>query len=169
MCRAGHIGNGWRRTTVNGKRETVSGEEGAVNGKQGAVSGYGKPHCRLDAWSEAMRLVKLVYEATLNSPPEERLGLSQQMRRAAVSVPSNIAEGAARGGKREFANFVSIARGSLSELHTQCLIAVDLGYFPQDHAALASLERVSKLLTGLYHTLTSSAAHGRKKKFGDSQ
>ena len=127
------------------------------------MSENGKPHCRLDAWREAMRLVKLVYEATLNFPPEERLGLSQQMRRAAVSVPSNIAEGAARSGKREFANFVSIARGSLSELHTQCIIAVDLGYLPQDHAAFASLERVSKLLTGLYQHLSSSTAPNRKK------
>ena len=110
-----------------------------------------------------MRLVKLVYEATLNFPPEERLGLSQQMRRAAVSVPSNIAEGAARSGKREFANFVSIARGSLSELHTQCLIAVDLRYLPQDHAAFASLERVSKLLTGLYQQLSAGTDHDRKK------
>ncbi len=135
-----------------------------MNGKRGAVSGSGKPHCRLDAWSEAMRLVKLVYEATLNFPPEERLGLSQQMRRAAVSVPSNIAEGAARSGKREFANFISIARGSLSELHTQCLIAVDLCYLPQDHAAFASLERVSKLLTGLYHHLTPGATLNRKTR-----
>ena len=100
---------------------------------------------------------------TLRFPPEERLGLSQQMRRAAVSVPSNIAEGAARTGKREFANFISIARGSLSELHTQCLIAVDLGYLPPDHAAFASLEQVSKLLTGLYHTLTSAGDHSRNK------
>ena len=134
-----------------------------MNGKRGTVSGNGKPHCRLDAWSEAMRLVKLVYEATLNFPPEERLGLSQQMRRAAVSVPSNIAEGAARSGKREFAKFVSIARGSLSELHTQCLIAVDLGYLTQDNAAFASLERVSKLLTGLYQQLTAGTDHDRKK------
>ena len=110
-----------------------------------------------------MNLVKLVYEATLNFPPEERLGLSQQMRRAAVSVPSNIAEGAARSGKREFANYISIARGSPSELHTQCLIAVDLRYLPQDHAAFASLDRVSKLLTGLYQHLSSGAARNREK------
>ena len=138
-------------TTVSDKRETVSGN--------------GKPHCRLDAWKEAMQLVKLVYEMTLLFPHEERLGLAQQMRRAAVSVPSNIAEGAARSGKREFANFISIARGSLSELHTQCLIAVELGYLPQDHATLASVERVSKLLTGLYQRLTG----GVKKRSGGSQ
>ena len=134
-----------------------------VISERNAEGDKAKPHCRLDAWSEAMRLVKLVYEMTLRFPPEERLGLSQQMRRAAVSVPSNIAEGAARTGKREFANFISIARGSLSELHTQCLIAVDLGYLPQDHATFASLDRVSKLLTGLYHSLTSAGGHRRNK------
>ena len=136
-----------------------------VNGKREMESGSVKPHCRLDAWKEAMQLVKLVYEMALRFPPEERLGLAQQMRRAAVSVPSNIAEGAARSGKREFANFISIARGSLSELHTQCLIAVELGYLPQDHATLVSVERVSKLLTGLYQRLTG----GVKKRSGDSQ
>jgi len=112
-----------------------------------------------------MQLVKLVYEMTLGFLPEERLGLAQQMRRAAVSVPSNIAEGAARSGKREFANFISIARGSLSEFHTQCLIAVELRYLPQGHATFASVERVSKLLTGLYQRLTG----GVKKRSGGSQ
>ena len=109
-----------------------------------------------------MGLVKIVYQATRSFPAEERFGLSQQMRRAAVSVPSNIAEGAARNGKREFANFVGIARGSLSELETQCLIAVDLGYLPQAHAAFASLDRVSKLLTGLHRHVTVDGDLGRK-------
>jgi four helix bundle protein len=70
-------------------------------------------------------------------------------------------------GKREFANVVSIARGSLRELDTHCLIAVDLGYLPQDRAAFASLDRVSKLLTGLYRHLTADAALNRKKSQGD--
>ena len=110
------------------------------------------PGSRQWRWSS-----KQVYGLTSNFPLDEKSGLVSQMRRAAASIPSNIAEGAARSGKREFANFISIARGSLSELHTQCLIAVDLGYLPQDHAAFASLERVSKLLTGLYFRLTGAA------------
>ena len=125
-----------------------------MSGERKTVSGDGKPHHRLEAWLESMLLVKLVYKATQGFPAEERFGLSQQMRRAAVSIPSNISEGAARNGKREFANFVGIARGSLSELETQCLIAVDLGFMPQGYAAFASLERVSKLLTGLHRHLT---------------
>jgi four helix bundle protein len=66
-----------------------------------------------------MQLVREVYEATAGFPADERFGLTAQMHRAAVSVPSNIAEGAAREGRREFAHFVSTARGSLSELETQ--------------------------------------------------
>ena len=70
----------------------VMSNECAVSGEHRAVSEAGKPHHRLEAWSEAMGLVKLVYEATQGFPTEERYGLSQQMRRTAVSVPSNIAE-----------------------------------------------------------------------------
>ncbi len=92
-----------------------------------------KPHHKLLAWTEAMALVHVVYELTRCFPAEETYGLAAQLRRAAVSVPSNLAEGAARNGRREFVNFLGIARGSLSELETQLLIATDLGYLPSDH------------------------------------
>jgi four helix bundle protein len=69
----------------------------------------GKAHHRLDASQEAMKLVQVVCAVTQGFPQEERYGLVQQMRRSAVSIPSNIAEGAGRTGRREFANFVSIA------------------------------------------------------------
>ncbi len=88
---------------------------------------HGRPHYRLEAWKEAMALVKMVYERTRGFPREELYGLTNQIRRAAVSVPSNIAEGAARTSKKEFVQFLSVARGSLSELETQLLISVDLG------------------------------------------
>jgi len=101
----------------------------------------------------AMALVRTVYVATRGFPPEETYGLAIQLRRAAVSIPSNVAEGAGRGGHREFLRFLSIARGSLSELETQLLIAADLGYLPAEHAAFALLERVSKLITGLHRKL----------------
>ncbi len=69
------------------------------------------PHEKLEVWQESMRLVKVVYEQTQSFPKEELYGLTQQMRRAAVSIPSNLAEGAAREGRKEYAHFISIARG----------------------------------------------------------
>jgi four helix bundle protein len=78
-----------------------------------------KPHKKLDVWQATMKVAQMVYQLTNTFPSEERFGLVTQMRRAVVSIPSNIAEGAARQGKREFKNFVSMAQGSLSELDTQ--------------------------------------------------
>lgn len=75
-----------------------------------------KPHKRLEVWQMSVHLVVEVYRLTSAYPDAERYGLISQMRRAAVSVASNIAEGAARQTKKEFANFVHIARGSLSEI-----------------------------------------------------
>jgi len=100
-----------------------------------------------------MALVRVVYEVTRGFPAEETYGLASQLRRAAVSVPSNLAEGAGRDGRKEFLRFLSIARGSLSELETQLLIAVDLGYLPREHSAFSLLERVSRLITGLHRKL----------------
>ena len=71
----------------------------------------GKPHEQLDAWKFSMELAKAVYQMTVTFPAEERYGLSQQMRRAAVSIPSNIAEGAGRNGPKEYLHFIGISRG----------------------------------------------------------
>ena len=87
-----------------------------------------KPHKRLDAWKLSMDLAIDVYRETDKFPNRERFSLSDQMRRATVSVPSNIAEGAARQTRREFTNYLHIAQGSLSELDTQFEIARRLGY-----------------------------------------
>jgi four helix bundle protein len=113
-----------------------------------------KPHHRLDAWRHAMTLVTVIYDITRQFPKKEVYGLTSQIRRAAVSVPSNIAEGAGRSGHREFVQFLSIARGSLSELETQLLIAADLGYVDTRHRAFDLLERVSRLITGLHRKLS---------------
>ena len=78
-----------------------------------------KAHKRLRVWKEAMELVKVVYKVTATLPSSERYGLIAQMRRAAVSIPSNIAEGSARQGIGESIQFYTIARASLSELDTQ--------------------------------------------------
>lgn len=79
------------------------------------------------------------------------------MRRAAVSVPSNLAEGAARTGHKEFAQFLSVARGSLSELETQVLIAKEFGYVRRDHEIFKLIYRVSRLITGLYKSVFRSS------------
>ena len=110
----------------------------------------GKPHEQLEAWKFAMQLVKAVYQMTSDFPAEERYGLSQQMRRAAVSIPSNIAEGAGRNGAKEFLNFIGIARGSLAELETQLQLAVILGFAAPDHPAFELADHTGKLLTGLH-------------------
>ncbi len=101
-----------------------------------------------------MQLVKETYTATACFPKDELFGLVSQMRRAAVSIPSNIAEGAARKGDREYLHFLSIARGSLSELDTQIQIAIMLGYIPAEHPITDLADRVSKLLTGFSRKLT---------------
>jgi len=93
--------------------------------------GVKRVHHDLKAWQEAMSLVKMIYESTNSFPAEENFGLKSQIRRAAVSIPSNIAEGAARTGSKEFLQFLSISRGSLSEVETQLLIAKDLVTNPQ--------------------------------------
>ena len=112
-----------------------------------------RPHYRLDAWKEAMALVSLAYRVSQEFPKEEIYGLTSQLRRSAVSVPSNIAEGAARHGSKEFAQFLSISMGSISELETQLLIAVDLGYLDKDSPIFEMLERVSKLVSGLHKSI----------------
>lgn len=109
-----------------------------------------RPHYKLEAWKEAMALVSLVYKVSQDFPKEEIYGLTAQLRRSAVSVPSNIAEGAARQGSKEFAQFLSISMGSISELETQLLIAVDLGYLDVDSSVFRVPEQASKLINGLH-------------------
>lgn len=115
-----------------------------------------KPHENLEAWKCSMQLVKAVYEMTTDFPSEERYGLVQQMRRAAVSIPSNIAEGAGRNGIKEFLNFIGISRGSLAEIETQLQLAVMLGFTSQDHPAFELANSAGKLLTGLHKKLSTS-------------
>ena len=87
-----------------------------------------RPHKNLDVWKESVALATEIYKITSNFPKSEIYGIVSQMRRAAVSVPSNIAEGAARNSDKEFAQFLNIAGGSLSELDTQVEISFNLDY-----------------------------------------
>ena len=113
-------------------------------------------HRELLAWQESMALAKLVYELTVAFPKDELYGLTSQMRRAAVSIPSNIAEGAARNGTREFRQFLAIARGSLAELETQMLLAEQLGYLTNSTLPTKHTERLFKLISGLMNSLQGS-------------
>jgi four helix bundle protein len=115
-----------------------------------------RPHENLEAWRESMTLVKSVYATTRSFPKEELFGLTTQMRRAAVSIPSNIAEGAARSSRKEFAQFLNVAKGSLSELETQLLISSDLGFMKRDHDVFQHAEHVARLLTGLHRKAANS-------------
>jgi len=125
-----------------------------------------KPHKKLDVWQAAMKAAKMVYQLTNTFPSEERFGLVTQMRRAAVSIPSNIAEGAARQGKREFKNFVSMAQGSLSELDTQLDLTILLGYISEDDVKEieGQLLRVDKMLTGLIRSVEKDDRNNKSKK-----
>ena len=89
-----------------------------------------RPHENLEAWNKAVDFVTKVYRATESFPREEKFGLTSQIRRAAVSIPANIAEGAARDSKKEFVYFLSNAQGSASELETELLIAKNWVFWP---------------------------------------
>ncbi len=107
-----------------------------------------KTHKDLDVWKESMALVKEVYKLTENFPKEETFGLASQMRRAAVSIPSNIAEGAARNSDKEFIQFLHVSLGSLAELETQLLLSRELG-FAKDEKLNGSVEQIRRMLLGL--------------------
>lgn len=103
-----------------------------------------------------MSLVKDVYRVTEAFPPGERYGLAAQLRRAAVSIPSNIAEGQARNGTREFLQFLSHASGSLAELETQILLSLELGYWGQSEtdSVLREIEELQKMVAAIRRKLS---------------
>lgn len=111
----------------------------------------------LRAWRKAMELALEIYRCTRLFPRDELYGLTSQMRRAAVSVPSNIAEGKGRHSHKELLQFLYRARGSLLELNTQITIADELGYIhPEQRQPLASIaEEVGRMLNGLINTFQS--------------
>jgi four helix bundle protein len=113
-----------------------------------------KPHKKLDVWKLSMGLARTIYRLTANYPREEKFGLVSQMRRAAVSVPSNIAEGAARDSTNEFRNFLSIARSSLSELDTQLDLSRDLAFVNEHSRSEIDrvLTRIDKMLYALHRS-----------------
>jgi four helix bundle protein len=117
-----------------------------------------RPHQKLEAWSKAIELVKDIYRSSEQFPKEERYGLTGQIRRAAVSIPANLAEGAGRRSQKEFAHFLSNSQGSASELETELIIAKRLGYLNEATFArlMQQLERIGRLITGLARQVTGS-------------
>ena len=114
-----------------------------------------KPHQNLEAWKKSFSFVKSVYQVTEKFPPDERFGLTSQIRRCSVSIPSNIAEGAGRKSKKEFIQFLSISLGSLSELDTQLLLSKELGFIEELTCIklIAELDLIGKLIYGLMKSL----------------
>jgi four helix bundle protein len=111
----------------------------------------GRSYKDLVAWQKSMDLVTDTYRATAGFPKDELFGLTSQLRRAAVSIPSNIAEGQGRLSEKEFRYFLGQARGSLMEVETQMQIAENLGYLPKERTAalLHSCAEVGRILNGL--------------------
>lgn len=110
---------------------------------------------QLRVWQKAHAVVLRIYKETAGFPPEERFGLTAQMRRSAASVPTNIAEGAGRGSNAMLAQFVSIAAGSASELDYQLLMARDLGFMGDEvyNTLVSDVSEVRRMLSGLLRTL----------------
>ena len=114
-----------------------------------------KPHKKLILWKRSIDLVSLIYRTVNNFPREEEFGLKSQMRRAAVSVPSNIAEGLTRATKGDKLRFLNITRGSLSELDAQVEISATLGYLSKQQKSVVdeNLTAVEQLLSGLIRSI----------------
>ena len=113
--------------------------------------GVMETHRDLNVWKVAVDFVTTIYKTTGSFPPSELFGLTNQMRRAAVSIPSNIAEGAGRKSPKEFCQFLSFALGSIAELETQLIISGNLKYISQNHQdeLLKTLLEIRKMTLGL--------------------
>lgn len=116
----------------------------------------------LIAWQKGMELVKAIYDATDGFPQHELYGLVSQLRRAAVSIPSNIAEGQAHYTNREFVRFLRHARGSLAEIETQLLIARDRGYIfkAATENLIRQTDELGRVLSGLINSMSKGLENG---------
>jgi len=114
-----------------------------------------KSHQDLEVWQKSMDLVTKIYEVTKQFPKEELYGLTSQIRRAAISIPSNIAEGRSRRGTKDYIRFIVIARGSLAELETQILISKNLAYISDEilQPLYEDVNRLARMVNGLISKL----------------
>jgi len=115
-----------------------------------------KSHKDLLVWQKSVDMVARIYSETKGWPKEEIYGLISQIRRAAVSIPSNIAEGAGRAGQKEFSRFLSIAMGSLAEVETQIVIAERLGFMTDASELDRGLQEMRRMIVGLKKSLEST-------------
>jgi four helix bundle protein len=129
-------------------------------GKAVPSSSHIRSHRDLIVWQKAMNLVEAVYSATASFPKEERYALTSQIRRAVVSVPSNIAEGQGRRMAKEYLYFLAYARGSLLELDTQLEIALRLRYLTKEKYSdlHTQLDEVARILNGLMRSIEHSSS-----------
>ena len=114
-----------------------------------------RPHQKLDLWRRAIEFVVSIYRTTERFPKEEKFGLTSQVRRAAVSIAANIAEGAARTSTKEFLQFLSVSQGSASEADTELVIACQLGYLTTkeyEHFG-RELDDIGRMITRLSQSL----------------
>lgn len=125
-------------------------------GETARASGETRSYKDLKVWSKGMELTKLVYGLAKLMPKEEQFRMTSQMLRAAASVPANIAEGYQRGTRKDYAHFISIARGSLAETETFLLLASDIGLLSlgETKAALALADELSRMLNVLRQKLS---------------
>lgn len=109
----------------------------------------------LKVWQEARTLVKAVYQLSKAFPDDERFGLTNQVRRSAISIPSNIAEGCGRKTDKDFCHFLYVSQGSVFELETQLILALDLEYINQETFDTIEIEvtKVQKMLNGLINSI----------------
>jgi four helix bundle protein len=114
---------------------------------------YKMHHKDMEVWKQAMELVFKIYKLTEDFPKDEMFGLTSQIRRCAVSVPSNIAEGCGRFSDKETLRFISIASGSLAEMETQILIAHELNFINETEDIIEQINKLSALLIGLKNYL----------------
>ena len=110
-------------------------------------------HTELKVWKKSIDLVELIYQETNHFPKAEKYGLVSQMRRSAISIPSNIAEGAGRTTCREYLRFLDISSGSLSELETQLIVAQRLGFLDNDEILKLQLGPIRAMLINLKRSL----------------
>ena len=110
-------------------------------------------HRQLIVWQKSLQFVKRIYTVTASFPRREIYGLSSQLRRAAVSVPSNISEGAARSGSKEFIKFLNVSRASLAEVETQILISNELGFIGDSARLMQDLKEIERMLNSLITSL----------------